>query len=347
MHADRIATLRILDANANRAAEGLRAVEEYARFACDDAHLSLLCKQLRHELTALLARLPAEAIIAARETQADVGTTLATEGERTRVELADVARANCKRVEQALRCLEEYAKLVDAEVSTRIRNLRYRAYTLARAFEIGENSRQRLATALLYVLVDGRASEAEFASLVSSLIEAGVHVLQLRDKELSDRELLGRARLLRQLTQAQPALMIINDRPDLAALSAADGVHVGQDELCVKDVRAVIGPEALVGVSTHNIRQARQAVLDGANYIGCGPVFPTPTKAFEGYPSLEFLHEVAAEISLPAFAIGGICEANLADVQGCHFRRIAVSHAVLRAADPAAAARRLLVSLTR
>ena len=105
-------------------------------------------------------------------------------------------------------------------------------------------------------------------------------------------------------------LFIINDRPDLAALARADGVHVGQEELSVKDARSIVGPETLVGVSTHSIEQARQAVLDGANYIGVGPTFPSGTKQFEQFPGVELLRAVAAEIRLPAFAIGGIGRAE-------------------------------------
>lgn len=342
---NRIATLRILDANANRAAEGLRAVEEYARFVREDGHLTRLYKELRHELAAVLKRIPAEWLHASRETEADVGTALSTPGEVTRQQTLDVAQSNCKRVEQALRCLEEYAKLIDPQVAASIKPIRYRAYTLARAIQVSAVSEQRLAAARLYVLLDGRANEQEFDSLATSLIDAGVHILQLRDKSLSDRLLLSRARRLRQLTAGHEVQFIVNDRADVAALANADGVHVGQDEVSVKDARAVVGPEAIIGVSTHSIGQARQAVLDGADYIGCGPTFSSGTKSFDHFPGLPYLARVAAEIRLPAFAIGGISENNLADVVRSGFQRVAVGASVLQAADPASAARRLLARL--
>ena len=116
--------------------------------------------------------------------------------------------------------------------------------------------------------------------------------------------------------------MIVNDRPDLARLGRADGVHLGQEDLSVKDARAIVGPEALIGVSTHRIEQARQAVLDGANYIGVGPTFPSGTKQFESSPALDFLRAVAAEIRLPAFAIGGITPGNLAEVLAAGIGRV-------------------------
>ena len=181
--------------------------------------------------------------------------------------------------------------------------------------------------------------------MAQSLVAAGVHVLQLRDKRLDDRNLLNRARVLREVATEGNAIFIMNDRPDLAALSRADGVHVGQEELCVKDARSIVGTEALVGVSTHSVHQARQAVLDGADYIGVGPVFPSETKQFEQFPGVELVREVAAEIRLPAFAIGGIGLDTLPRVLDAGLRRVAVGAAISNSSDPAAAVRAFLDAL--
>src|SRR5262249_27095687 len=116
----------------------------------------------------------------------------------------------------------------------------------------------------------------------------GASIFQLREKNLSDRDLLERARNVRRWTREVGALFIMNDRPDIARLAEADGVHVGQDDLPVKEVRRVVGPHVLVGVSTHNLGQLRQAVLDGASYVGVGPTFPSGTKQFEAFPGLDF-----------------------------------------------------------
>ena len=337
--------LRVIDAAANRAREGLRVVEDYVRFVLDDAHLTRLCKQLRHDLHATLQQVSIEHRMAARETLDDVGTRLATKSERRREDAAGVATANLSRLQEALRSLEEFGKLLDADMAARLEQLRYRTYTLERALQITRTSLQRLEAASLYVLIDGRESTEQFERLALSMIEAGVHLIQLRDKRLDDRRLLKRARLLRQLTRERETLFIMNDRPDLAALARADGVHVGQEELSLKDARSIVGPEALVGVSTHSIEQARQAVLDGANYLGVGPTFPSGTKQFEHFPGVGLLKTVAAEIRLPAFAIGGITAENLDEVLAAGFRRIAVGGAITAAADPAAAARELLAAL--
>jgi thiamine-phosphate pyrophosphorylase len=342
-----LAVLRIIDANANRATEGLRVVEEYVRFHLDDQHLCRLCKQLRHDLIAALRSTPAADRLAARETQRDVGTQVAARSEYERDGLADVVRASFGRVEQSMRCIEEYSKVLSPELATEIEPLRYRAYTLERAIDTAARSRSALAGVRLYVLIDGRTSVEELVDLVGKLAESGVDAIQLRDKALDDRKLVHRARLLRELTSDSHTLFIVNDRPDVAVLADADGVHVGQEDVSVKDARKIVGTARLVGVSTHSLQQARQAVVDGADYIGCGPTFPSATKEFESFAGLDLLRAVGREISLPAFAIGGISRHNVQEVIAAGFTRVAISGSVVNADNPAAEAASLLEELNR
>ncbi len=345
------ALLRILDANGNRAAEGLRVVEDFARFALNDGHLSALSKQLRHELTAALNEIPVAARFAVRDTPGDVGTGITEAAELQREDGWHVATASAARVQQALRCLEEYSKPLSIDLATRFEALRYRMYVLQRSLGITVSSTNRLHGIRLYVLLAAQQTERKFRDRLEELLRVGVELFQLRDKILDDRQLLARARIMRETIDTfcseenRRPLMIINDRPDLAVLSSADGVHVGQEELSVADVRAIVGPKRLIGVSTHSIEQARQAVLDGADYIGCGPTFPTPTKKFSRYPGLEFLSEVSAEISLPGFAIGGINRQRLSEVLDTGVRRIAVSSALDHAENPFDEAEQLLQRL--
>jgi thiamine-phosphate pyrophosphorylase len=341
-----LARLRILDAAANRAAEGLRVVEDFVRFALDDAHLMVELKAARHELTAALATVGPVDRLRARESVADVGAAITLGGEFDRPDVATVVAASFQRLQQALRSLEEYSKLSDPAAAKKLEALRYRVYTLERAVDITRQSMTRLADAKLYVLIDGGASESEFSDLANALVKADVPVLQLREKSLGDREWLARARLLRQLTRGSGTLFIMNDRPDLAALADADGVHVGQEELTVKDARAILGLRRLVGVSTHSLEQARQAVLDGADYIGVGPTFPGSTKQFSQFPGLELVRAVHAEIQLPAYPIGGITLDNLPDVLRAGATRVCVSAAIGSATDPGAATREFLLRLS-
>ncbi len=320
----------------------MRVVEDYVRFVLDDEHLTERLKTLRHKLTSALAELPISDRLAVRDTQADVGTTISTDAELVRQGAADVLTANFTRLQEALRSLEEFGKIDNVVSSQVIEQLRYETYTLHKAVQGTAESLNRLDGTRLYVLVDGRSTVEAFDKLVASLVQVGVDVIQLRDKTLADRELLERARRLRDLTASSDTLFVMNDRPDLAVLAAADGVHVGQEELTVRDVRQIVGPRMLVGVSTHNLDQARQAVLDGASYLGVGPTFPSGTKSFNEFPGVEFARSVTSEIRLPAFAIGGIDALNLDEVLAAGIGRVAVSGAVVAAKDPADAARTLL-----
>lgn len=344
---ERHATIRILDAAANRALEALRVIEDYVRMALDDRGLTALLKGIRHDLAAAIESIPLAERLACRDTLHDVGTTISTPTESRRDSLEHVLAANFSRLEQSLRSLEEFGKLIEPALGPRIESLRYRTYTCQKAIGVTCDSAARLADARLYVLVDGRESRADFERLVQTLIDAGVDALQLRDKRLADRPLLERAEKLRRMTCGTKTLMIVNDRPDMALLADADGVHVGQEELTVADVRRVVGSRMLVGVSTHSLEQARQAVLDGANYIGVGPVFPSATKQFTAFPGLELAGQVAAELRLPAFAIGGIGPKNLAEVVATGIGRVAVGAAVCEAPDPAAVVRALRALLPR
>jgi thiamine-phosphate pyrophosphorylase len=338
-------TLRIMDAALNRAGEGMRVVEDYVRFVADDVFLTAKTKELRHELAAAAGMVTAADRHATRETLTDVGTQVSTASERQRGDTWDVCAASLKRTEQSLRSLEEYGKLVDADFAGRCESLRYRLYTLEKAIDVGRTSRERLGSLRLCVLVGGCDSVVGFERIVAALVEAGVGMVQLREKSLDDRELIERGRSLRRLTCGMATLAIVNDRADIAAAVQADGVHLGQDDLSVKDARAIVGTRMLIGVSTHNAEQARAAVLDGANYLGAGPTFASRTKVFDQFAGLELLRELAREIRLPTFAIGGINAENLPEVLATGVERVAVGDAVTGAKDPGSAARALLCML--
>lgn len=341
-----VAAWRAIDAAANRAAEGLRVVEDFVRFGLDDRHLTTIAKNLRHDLTAALRLFSSETLHRARDTQADVGVTVTTAAEQSRTDLTQIAISNLKRAQQSLRTLEEFSKLVQPAVSPQFEQLRYRSYTLEKGLTATRENCDRFAGAQLYVLVDGGRDADHFGQLVAELIAGGVNLLQLRDKRIDDRTLLARARQLREMTTKSSVLFLVNDRADIARLADADGVHVGQEELTVKDARSILGPDKLVGVSTHSIEQARRAVLDGADYIGVGPTFPSQTKSFDAFPGLDLVRQVAAEIRLPAFAIGGISAENVAEVIEAGLSRVAVSSAVAAAEDPQNAAKKLRKLLT-
>lgn len=343
---------RAIDASANRAGEALRVLEDTLRFMLDDPFLSHTAKNLRHDLAAALSRGDMPLRIAVRDVAGDVGAGSRAAAALPRGSAADLLAANAARATQALRSLEECAAVVAPAAVADFERLRYRAYTLERAAVTAARAADRLAGVTLCVLVDGRSDADAFARLVQSLFAAGVRMIQIRDKRLPLPLLVERTRAALRLAlrhahdaAAPRPLVIVNDRADVAAALAADGVHAGEDDLPAPLVRRLIGPRGLVGRTAHTVGEARAAVLDGADYIGVGPCFSTPTKAFSAYATPEFLRTVAGEIGLPTFAIGGITLERLDDIAAHGLRRVAVASAVTGSADPAAAARAFIARL--
>jgi len=351
---ERLTALQIIDVNVNRASEGMRVVEEYCRFVLANARLTMRCKSLRDRLHESLSPISRAERLLARDTLNDVGASgdfgLEIRPEVSIFSLEQIAIQNSERVKEALRAIEEYGKAISAPTARSIGDLRYQWYTLERDCSLAAQVRPALSKARLYVLIDGGRSPEAFAEQATALIEAGVHAIQLRDKQLDDAALLDRVTLLRQLiarSKRRP-LLIVNDRPGVAVQAEADGVHMGQEDLDglgVGGLRQIVGPQMIVGISTHTVEQARQATVDGANYIGCGPTFPSETKHFEHFAGPDLLRSVAAEIPIPAFAIGGITLANLPQVLAAGFTRVAVSAAITAAEHPAAAAIAFLTAL--
>lgn len=332
---------RILDASANRCREGLRVVEDAARFQLNDAFLARELKEIRHALTATLIHLGQQQWITSRDTQHDVGARTDLASERSRGSLLDVLRAAMKRVEESLRSLEEYSKLIDGELAARVTGCRYRFYTIEKALETSLRSRQRLADCRLYLLVTAANCRYDAERTIRDVITAGVDIVQLREKEMPVRQFVAYAEQVRRWTREAGTLLIINDRVDVAVACGADGVHLGQDDLDVATARKILGGGGLIGVSTHRLEQARTAVFAGADYLGAGPVFPSTTKDFTDFPGTEYVNSVCREVSLPIYAIGGISEQNLAQVTAAGCCRVAVSSAICQAPHPPRAATKL------
>ena len=340
---------RILDSSANRAGEGIRTVEEFARFILEDASATESCKRLRHDLAVTLSKFPRQDLLRSRDTPGDIGTEIRTRSEYRRESIAAVIAAATTRVQQALRTLEEYGKTIDPTSGPEFEQIRYRWYSLAADLELQsrhDDARRALQDAKLYALVDCARDAQSFTERIATLAAGGVDLFQLRDPSADDRSLLDRARLGTPIANQHGALLIVNDRPDIAIAAKADGVHVGQQELPVAETRNLVGSNLLIGVSTHNIEQARAAVSGGADYIGCGPTFPGQTKDFDSFPGTEFLNQISAEITLPAFAIGGIDLSNVNQVIEAGLCRIAVTGALRDATDAVAAASQLKEILT-
>jgi thiamine-phosphate pyrophosphorylase len=203
----------------------------------------------------------------------------------------------------------------------------------------------RLSAARLYLVCSARPGGRPLRNVLAAALAGGVDIVQLRDKHAGERELLAAAEVARELCDEHGALLILNDRPDLVRTARADGCHVGQDDMPVEAARALAGPNALVGVSTHTPQQ-----IDGAadaDYIGVGPVHATPTKPGRHAVGLDLVRYAAEHAPMAFFAIGGIDASNAAAVVAAGASRIAVVRAIAEAADPREAAASLRTMLTR
>ena len=329
---------RILDANFNRAREALRVAEDCGRFALNDPAITAMAKNMRSDLTELLSFMPADEFLTCRDTPGDIGTEITSPSEPVRKDLGDVATAACKRLAEALRTIEEYSKIVAPDHVLQVERMRYNAYTLERRLTGRLMTGHRLADARLYVLISSSMCTGSVRETARAAIAGGADVVQLREKEVHDDDFLALAAELREMTDETGKIFIVNDRADIAAIVAADGVHLGQHDLPVAEARRLLRPGAIVGRSTHNLAQARAAANEGADYIGVGPLFATDTKEAGPAVGIETLREIAAQVPLPKVALGGITAENAADVFAAGATCVAVCSAVCAAEDPKAAA---------
>jgi thiamine-phosphate pyrophosphorylase len=336
-------TSRIVDANLNRLAEGLRVVEDLARFGLDDAALAGRLKRLRHE-AGLLRREWPDALLA-RDSAGDVGRERIKEPDR-RESVGEVLGAALGRVQEALRVIEELAKLDRPAAARRAKAMRYEAYQLERELVPLFDRRAKLARLYgLYLILSEPA--AGYEHLAEIAVRAKVRAIQLRAKELESGPLLALARRLREITRGSDTLLFINDRPDVARLAEADGVHVGQCDLSVADARAIVGDRMLVGKSTHNFLELRVALAERPDYVAIGPVFgtaskeqPDPTLGVEKARRM-LARCMAAAPGLPAVAIGGVTAGRLPQLLAAGFGCYALIAEVNRSPRPLAAIRRL------
>lgn len=343
--------LRIIDANANRAREALRVMEDVARFNLNDASLSGALKSLRHDLRAAIDRIPgADRLLAHRDTPRDVGTRITTDAEHQRESTRDIALAASRRLTESLRSIEECCKSIGGP-SREFEAMRYRAYDIEKQL-IGALPASRAdfrGWRLCVLITESLCTHHDWQTVAQRCLDAGADCLQLREKELDGAELLRRAQFLVELARPFHAAVIVNDRVDVAMRAGATGVHVGQTDLSVHDVRALAGDDLLVGVSTTTLEQAHQARADGADYCGVGAMFPTTTKRKDAIAGPSLLRDyLAADPPFPpALAIGGITLDNLPrllDAAGRCFG-VAVSAAVVSSRDPASVCRALLDAL--
>ena len=194
---------------------------------------------------------------------------------------------------------------------------------------IVQNPLKNFSEVRLYVIISTGLAKKPVLETLQEVIQGGADAVQLREKTMPDSKFLALAKEFRRITSQSKTLFIVNDRAEIAKKADADGLHIGQSDLNIHSGRKIIGYDRILGVSTHNIVQARKAQQEGADYISVGPIFPTPTKDYEPPVGLDYLKEVKREITLPFVAIGAINFKNLSEVLQSGGTRVAICSAII------------------
>ncbi len=340
--------LRIIDANFNRAREALRMMEDYCRFGLNNGALSGRLKQLRHELSAAIGSLDAGQLLASRDTLGDVGVGQSVKGQLERTSLAESFIAAAKRLTEALRVLSETVQSQDRGLAATIERLRYDAYTLEKDVVLFASPLEKFARVRLYVIISSEFP-SDILSLTARCAAGGADCIQLRVKGIPDDRLFALAVEFAEMCRQTRVLSIINDRPDIAIAAGADGVHLGQNDLPIEQVRRLQSAPLIIGRSTHAPKELERAIASRPAYVSLGPVFATPTKPGLAVAGLDYVRDGLAALKdtgIGHVALGGITCENIDQVIRAGARCSAVCSAVTAAPDPGQACRRLKTRIT-
>ena len=344
---------RILDANANRAREGLRTAEDYARFILNDLNFAENLRIVRQGLTTVLLSIP-QLSIALVDSRNVVSDPLQPANWTDEVRSAkfetpvETAQRGLKRAQEALRVLEEYLRTSHPQSATEFSKFRYSAYELEqRLIGVGPSMRTLLDAKVYVLLTAEYCRNGDVLKTAQAILEAGIKVIQLREKQLPDVETLPMLRSLSVLCRDFGAVLFSNDRVDLALLGGASGVHLGQTDVSLDDARRLSGQRLAIGKSTHSPEQARHAVeVEKADYIGIGAMFNTSSKAKPILGGLKLAEEIASlQLNVPVFAIGGITLDRIKDLKSVGVTRVAVTQAIIGSESPGKEARKFVEAM--
>jgi thiamine-phosphate pyrophosphorylase len=335
--------LRIIDASLNRIGEGLRVLEEYARFSLNDTALTQQLKNLRHRLVRLDPGLQAQ-LIRGRDAAGDIGADMEVPGEAKARDASGTITANARRVQESLRVMEEMAREPGLALETdTYKQARFELYTIEKGLLARMFRRDKLqCLSGLYVIIDVAFLRGRRApDVAAQAIRGGATTIQLRAKERGVRDFLASAIELKKRCAEHNVLFIVNDSLEVALVSGADGLHVGQDDLPVAAARHLLPVDKILGVSARTLTEARKARAEGADYLGVGAIFPTATKHAAGATGVNVIKKIKEAMDLPLVAIGGINKDNLLKVMQAGADAAAVISAVMGANDIEKATRQL------
>ena len=345
--------LGLIDANANRAREGIRTAEDYIRFIAGDCRWAEALKKIRGSITRLLNEHFSDADLLRsrnvrgdplRPTENNIAVAAST-AERP----ATTAQRGLKRAEEAVRVLEEYLRAPFPATSARFAAFRYQLYEAEQWLVVAGKAAGVVAEAKVYVLLTEAFCSQGLMATAKSVLKGGAKLVQFREKEKPDRKYLQEARELLKLCEDFGAVLICNDRADCALAANAAGVHLGQDDLAPGDIRRLAGERLLAGRSTHSVEEAQRAFeQEEADYIAIGSMYKPGAKENAIISGLCLAEKInALQLSVPVFAIGGITLERVAELKTVGVNRIAVSTAIISDRDPESACRGFVEAMAK
>ena len=321
---------QIIDANLDRAREGLRVIEDWARFGLGENDYVAKIKNYRQ----ILGKNHLEVYKQSRNYMEDQCKGLTHQEQIKRSAPEQIISSNAGRVQEALRVIEEFSRLHNHELSKIVSEIRYEIYTLEIDL-LNLNKHKNLTEILkqndLYVITDQKENLLE---TIEAILIAGVKIIQYRFKAGPDKDHLQKAIQIKNLCKRYKSLFIVNDRVDIALATNADGVHLGQDDLNLKTARKLLGNSKIIGVSANNEIDIINAVQEGCDYIGIGPTFETATKKNKQPIGIEKIKTLTKDLNIPWFAIGGIKSNNISYLKRNGFKKVALVSQLMNSEDP-------------
>ena len=321
---------QIIDANLDRAREGLRVIEDWARFGLGEENFVNRIKNFRQ----ILGKNHLEIYKKSRNYSEDQCKGLTHIEQIKRKTPEQIISSNSARVQEALRVIEEFSRLHNNELSNIVSEIRYEVYTLE--IELLRLSKRKKSGEIikendLYVITDQRENLLE---KIEEILIAGVKIIQHRFKKGTDKDHLEEAIKIKNLCKRHNSLFIINDRIDIALASDADGIHLGKDDLELKTARKLLGHSKIIGISANNETDISNALKDGCDYLGIGPVFETSTKKNKKPIGIEKIKILTKDLNIPWFAIGGITTTNISYLKSYGFKKVALVSQLMNSENP-------------
>ena len=329
-NAEDLRIYQIIDANLDRAREGLRVLEDWARFGLGEEEYVARIKNFRQ----ILGKNHLDVYKQSRNHVDDKCKGLTHQEQMNRKTSEQIISTNSGRVQEALRVIEEFSRLHNHELSKIASKIRYEIYTLEvdlLGLSKFKHSEEILKENDLYVITYQKENLLE---IIEEILSAGVKIIQHRFKKGTDKDNLQEAIQIKNICKKYNSLFIINDRVDIALASDADGIHLGQDDLDIKTARKLLGNSKIIGISANNEIDICNAINEGCDYIGIGPVFETATKKNKKPIGIEKIKTLTKDLNIPWFAIGGIKTNNISHLKSNGFKKVALVSQLMNSEDP-------------